>query len=217
MTLKPPLKVDIISDVVCPWCWIGAAGLMKAASEDDQPLNVTWRPYQLDPTTPREGKDRRAGMLARFGGDEAALRAASAHVEDAAQAVGLNPQFSTIAKTPNTLDAHRLILWAKSAGVQEIVAEALFQAYFVHGEDLTKSETLIAIARGCGMDGALVADLLASDRDVETVQAEINVAREMGVTGVPCFVFDGRLAVVGAQEPAKFKRVFAKAHETMLA
>lgn len=203
----PPLAVDMISDVICPWCWIGLTGFLAAARQRPQiPITLTLRPYQLDPDVPPGGADHRARLLDRFGGDAGRLRAAGRAVEEAGAAVGLAFAFDRISRTPNTLDCHRLLRWAGGAGVGLEAAQALFAAYFVEGEDLSSRETLLAIGRGLGLDGPVLAGLLDSDADVAQVQHEIAVARRMGIGGVPCFVFDGALAVMGAQSPERFVR-----------
>jgi predicted DsbA family dithiol-disulfide isomerase len=137
--------------------------------------------------------------LAKFGGDEARLKEISQALVDAGLRVGIEFNFDAIKTTPNTRDCHRLLRWARSAGVEVECAEALFQAYHVEGEDLSQSSTLVSIARGLGMDGDLVARLLASDADVAPVEQELEIAQRMGVTGVPTVLFNQSFAVVGAQ------------------
>jgi predicted DsbA family dithiol-disulfide isomerase len=202
-----PVRVDMISDVICPWCYVGfRAFLLACAQRPDVPVSLTMRAFALDPTIPKGGVDRKQRLLEKFGGDEARLKAMSAPLIEAGQAVGIDFAFDRIARTPNTLDCHRLMLWARSAHAEAdlMCAEALFQAYHVEGEDLAQPGTLVAIARGIGMDGDLVADLLASDSDVAAIEAEMDIARRMGVTGVPCSVFNQQFAVMGAQGVAEF-------------
>ena len=166
-------------------------------------MEVRWRPYQLDPTLPPGGRDRREYLEAKFGGPQRAA-AIYARIEEAGREEGIAFAFDRIAVSPNTLDAHRIIRWAGSAGegVQDRVVEALFKAFFEEGRDIGSHDVLIEIADAAGMDEAVVRDLLASDRDVEAVRAEIAQAQAMGVTGVPCFIIDRRHAVMGA-EPAE--------------
>jgi predicted DsbA family dithiol-disulfide isomerase len=162
------------------------------------------RPFELDPTTPKQGADRRARLLEKFGGDEEKLKAISQALVDAGRNVGIDFNFEAIKTTPNTRDCHRLLRWARSAGVEMECAEALFQAYHVEGEDLSQASTLIAIARGLGMDGELVARLLASDADLDEVGKELDIAARMGVTGVPTVLFNQAFAVIGAQGVGTF-------------
>lgn len=207
MSEPKPVHVDLISDVICPWCYVGFRAFLGACSlRGDTPVALTMRPYQLDPTIPKEGMNRKQRLLQKFGGDEDRLKALSAPLIDAGLAVGIAFDFERAEITPNTLDCHRLLRWARGAHAEaEIMcAEALFQACHVEGEDLTKAGTLVAIARGIGMDGSVVADLLASDADVAEVRAELTIAGRMGVTGVPCFVFNQEFAVMGAQSIEHF-------------
>jgi predicted DsbA family dithiol-disulfide isomerase len=201
------LRIDLVSDVVCPWCYIGFRGLLGAAAlRPDVPIDLTLRAYQLDPDVPPEGADRKRRLLERFGSDAGRLAAIGEAVTESGRGVGIEFRFDRITLTPNTLDCHRLLRWASGAGLVVEAAEALFRAYFTEGEDLTQADTLVAIARGVGMDGALVSRLLASDADVEATRAELDVARRMGITGVPCFLFAGQFAVMGAQAPDKLVR-----------
>ncbi|OYU77057.1 MAG: disulfide bond formation protein DsbA [Alphaproteobacteria bacterium PA3] len=195
-----PVTIDFISDVICPWCYVGFRALVTACvSRGEIPTHLSMRPFELDLTTPKEGADRRARLLAKFGGDEARLKEISQAVVDAGLGVGIAFNFDAIKTTPNTRDCHRLLRWARSAGVEVECAEALFQAYHVEGEDLSQATTLVAIARGLGMDGELVARLLASEEDVAPVAQELEIAQRMGVTGVPTVLFNQSFAVVGAQ------------------
>lgn len=206
------LRVDLVSDVVCPWCYIGwRAFQLAAAARPDIPVRVAFRPFQLDPDVPPEGVDRHARLLTKFGGDAQRLAASGAAVAEAGRDVGISFDFARIERMPNTLDAHRLLRWASGAGLGAAMAETLFRAYFCEGEDLTSRATLTGLARGIGMDGAVVRDLLASDADIDPVAADIAHARSMGITGVPCFIFDSSLAVIGAQSVEKFGRAIETA------
>lgn len=194
-----PLRIDVVSDVMCPWCFIGKRRLETALAEAAEvEVAVEWRPFQLDPTLPPEGKDRQAYLSEKFGGPERAET-----IYDRVRAAGAEEEipfaFEKIGRSPNTLDAHRLIRWSGIEGVQDAVVERLFSLYFVEGADLTRRETLVAAAADAGMDPAVVARLLDSDADVAETAAEVLRAQAMGVTGVPTFIFDGRYAVSGAQ------------------
>ena len=200
--MKTPISVDVISDVVCPWCFIGQKRLEKATlAAPEADVAIRWRPYQLDPTIPAEGRDRKAYMLAKFGSEEK-LRQIHDRIVPLGQAEGIDFHFEGIKIAANTLDAHRLIRWAASAGggVQNRVVKALFAANFEKGENISDHETLARIAGENGMDAAVVRTLLASDADAEAVRQEIAQAQRMGVTGVPCFLIEGKYAVMGAQD-----------------
>ena len=196
------LPIDIVSDVVCPWCFIGKRRLEKAlAMRPDIAAELRWRPYFLNDWIPLEGIDRKTYLETKFGSVER-YRAIAERVAAAAQSEGLDYQLDKIARQPNTLDCHRLILWARNEGDPGRMKQRLMELYFSEGADLTDTEVLIRAAVDCGMDGELVRKLLASDADVERVEREARSAKEAGVTGVPCFIFGGVLAVAGAQDPA---------------
>ncbi|GBF59371.1 hypothetical protein PbB2_03067 [Candidatus Phycosocius bacilliformis] len=207
-----PVVIDFISDVICPWCYVGFRALITACVQRPHiPTHLAMRPYELDPTIPPQGVDRAERLLAKFGGDEQRLKAVSQAVVDAGLAVGIEFNFAAIKTTPNTLDCHRLLRWARSAGVEVECAEALFQAYHVEGEDLSQSGTLVALARGLGMDGSLVATLLAGDDDKEAVAQDLDIARRMGVTGVPTILFNQSFALIGAQSVDTFGEALTRA------
>lgn len=196
------LTVDVVSDVVCPWCFIGQKRLDKAiAAIDDVEVHIRWRPFQLDPTVPPQGKDRREYMLAKFGSDER-IREIHARIEPLGEAEGIAFAFDAIKVAPNTLDAHRLIRWAGAAGeaVQNRLVRRLFQLNFEEGANIGDHAVLMEAAREAGMDASVVETLLPTDADVEAVRTEIATASRMGVTGVPCFLLEGRYAVMGAQD-----------------
>ena len=198
-----PVRLEILSDPICPWCYIGKAGLDAALERRaDHPFAVSWHPFMLNPDMPPGGMDRRAYLQARFGPPEAVVQA-YLPVQQAAERLGLAPDLSRIARTPATLDAHRLIHWAGAAGVQTRVVSALFAAYFTHGQDIGDRGVLAGLAAGAGMDGAEVAARLASDEDTEPVRRADATARARGIQGVPCFVIGGEYVVTGAQ-PAEF-------------
>lgn len=200
-------SLDIFSDPICPWCLIGKTALDRAlAARPDHPFAVRWHPFQLNPDIPPEGMDRAAYLAAKFGGEDGAARVYGA-IAEAAQAAGAPMALDTIARTPNTLDAHRLIHWAEVEGAQAAVVSALFEAYFREGRDLGDREVLADIADGAGMDAALVARLLASSEDVAEIRDREEAARRMGITAVPTFIVAGRHAVPGAQPEALWTEV----------
>lgn len=205
MTSEPEtISIDIVSDVMCPWCYIGQKRLDKAmASLPEINVQVHWRPFQLDPTLPSEGKDRETYLAEKFGSAERA-RELYGNIRAAGDMEGIRFDFNAIKVSPNTLDAHRLIRWAGSAGagVQDSVARRLFQLYFEEGANVADQEVLAGAAADCGMDPEMVRGLLAGDADRDAVVEEISRANRMGVTGVPCFIIENRYAVMGAQDPA---------------
>lgn len=204
MTEKQKLTIDVVSDVVCPWCYVGLMRLDKAiAAVPEIDVSINWRPYQLDGTIPAEGMDRKAYMLGKFGSEER-LREIHARIEPIGAAEGIDFAFEAITVSPNTLDAHRLLRWATSAGpgVQHDLKRRLMHLYFEEGTNIGDHAVLVEAARASGMDAAVVEALLATDKDRDTVLAEIETARRMGVTGVPCFLLEGRYAVMGAQDAA---------------
>lgn len=196
-------RLDIISDVVCPWCYLGAANLLRAIETHGgaHPFALRWHPYQLDPSLPPEGVDRAAYLRAKFGPDLAGIDAAHARLQAMGAAVGISYRFDRIARTPNTLDAHRLIRWAQPEGLQTRTAMILFSRYFERGEDISDPAVLAAAAGEAGLDPAAIARLLSGDSDRETVAAEVRAATDMGVTGVPTFLLAGSRAIAGAQPP----------------
>lgn len=207
---KPKVSIDVISDVMCPWCYIGKRRLEKALEMvPDIDVDVHWRPFQLDPTLPPEGKDRKQYLSEKFGGIEQA-NALYQNVVNAAAGEGLDLKVDRIERSPNTIDAHRLIRWAATTGLQDAVVERLFQLYFMEGADLTKRETFFAVAEETGMDRALVENLYNSGADIDEVKEEISVAGRMGVSGVPFFIFDNQYAVSGAQDSANIAEVLRK-------
>lgn len=200
-------RLDIISDVVCPWCYLGAANHLKAmADRGASPFAIRWRAYQLDPSIPAEGLERTAYMLAKFG-EQGRIDAAHERLAEMGRTVGLAFRFDRIRRAPNSLDAHRLIRWAEADSLQTRTAMAIFQAYFEEGQDISDPEVLLAIARAIGLDVSAIDRLLGGDTDRAEVSAEAEAAREMGVTGVPTFLIGGRYAVSGAQPPDFWHRV----------
>ncbi len=194
------ITLDIISDTICPWCFIGKRRLEAALEmRPDLDIDIRWRAYQLNPDMPKEGMDRRAYLERKFGPDGA--EGVYQRISEAGRQAGLAFALERIERTPSTTDSHRLIRWAATAGVQNEVVEALFTAYFMEGRDISDPAVLTEIAAATGMDRARTSELLDSDADVELIREEVRLASEMGVTGVPCFIFDNRFAVMGAQAP----------------
>lgn len=201
------IKLDIISDPICPWCYIGKTHLEKALAEHpDHPFRIEWHPFQLNPDMPAEGMDRRAYLEGKFGGKEGAVRAYAPVVENA-EAAGLTIDFEGMKRTPNTIDAHRLIHWAGIEGKQDAAVTALFEAYFVQARDIGDHEVLADIADSIGMDAAVVSKLLKSDADTQSIRDRDAHSRKMGVNSVPTFIVAGQHAVPGAQPPELWARV----------
>ena len=201
------VKLDIVSDPVCPWCYIGKTLLDQALAErPGHPFSINWHPFQLNPDMPREGMDRRAYLEAKFGGQEGAVQAYLPVVEKAREA-GLNINFEGIARTPNTLDAHRLIHWAGIEDRQMAMAVALFKAYFEEGRDIGDRDVLADLADSLEMDAAVVRRLLDSDADEAAILERDRQFREMGITSVPTFIVNGEHAVPGAQPPELWIKV----------
>lgn len=194
-----PLTIDVVSDVMCPWCFIGKRRLEKALSQaGDVRVEVKWHPFQLDPTLPAEGKERAKYLTEKFGSQERAAQIYAPIVE-AGEAEAIPFAFHKILKSPNTLNAHRLIRWAGIEGVQDQVVERLFTLYFIEGADLSDPAVLVAAATSAGMDGAVVSRLLSTDADLAETEADVVHAQAIGVTGVPCFILAGKYAISGAQ------------------
>jgi predicted DsbA family dithiol-disulfide isomerase len=211
-TGMPVLRVDLVSDIVCPWCYVGFRSfLMGWRERPDVPVALTFRAFQLDPSVPPEGVDRQTRLLAKFGGDFSRFAAASAAVAAAGASVGIQFAMDKARTLPNTLDCHRLLRWANGAGLGMACAEALFEACHVTGADLTRTETLLDIAETIGMERVLVADLLASDLDRDAIAREVETARTMGITSVPCFIFNSSFVVVGAEPSTTFIQAIDRA------
>lgn len=195
---RPKVTVDIVSDVVCPWCYVGKRRLEQAlAMTPDLDIDLRWRPFQLDPTIPPEGISREAYVNRKFGPERA--KEIYARVRDVGAHEGIPFAFEKITRSPNTLDAHRLLRWALDAGCQELLKERLLRLYFIEGADVGDHDVLARAAADCGMDAEAVRRRLATDEDVDAVRADIDAAQKMGVNGVPFFIINGRYGVSGAQ------------------
>jgi len=200
-TSGPPLPIDVVSDVVCPWCYIGKRRLERAiALTPEIPVEVRWHPYFLNPWVPRGGMTRSEYLTTKFGSVDR-YRGIAQRVTAAAAEEGLVYAADKIARQPNTLDCHRLILWAANGGAAGPMKQRLMELYFAEGADLSDPDVLVGAAVACGLDGELVRRRLADDTDVAQVEAAANSAKEAGIDGVPCFIVGGVLAVSGAQAP----------------
>lgn len=196
---KPTLTIDVVSDVVCPWCYLGKKRLEQAvALVPEVDVTIRWRPYQLDPSVPPEGLDRKEYMAKKFG-NLAALDEAHKRLTEYGREVGIRYRFDDITRSANTIDAHRVVRWAAAEGKDAALVERLFAAYFSEGHDIGDRAVLAGIAGEIGLDPAIVTARLAGDDDRDAVEAEIADAYRIGVTGVPTFILAERYGVVGAQ------------------
>jgi predicted DsbA family dithiol-disulfide isomerase len=201
MSSRQPVRIDVVSDVVCPWCFIGKRRLEKAlALNPDIPVEVHWRPYFLNDWIPREGISREQYLTSKFGSAER-YKGIAQRVSAAAADEGLAYAMDKISRQPNTLDAHRLIRWADGIGKAAEMKQRLMDLYFTEGADLTNHAVLVQAAADVGLDAEDVRRALASDKDVAEVEREALSAKEAGIEGVPCFILGGKFAVSGAQAP----------------
>lgn len=194
-----PFIIDVVSDVICPWCFLGKRRLDAALAALEMNVFIRWRPYMLDPTIPPEGLDRQQYMLAKFGPEK--LKTIHDPLVEAGNELGVPFNFDAITRTPNTLDAHRLIRWAHTVERQHETAERLFMAYWNEGLDVSDRDVLAKCAGESGINAQQIRELLDSEQDVEETKAEIQHASNIGVTGVPTFIFAQSYALVGAQSP----------------
>ncbi len=204
------MNLEIFSDLICPWCFIGKRRLDEAlATGVGEGVNIIWRAYQLYPGIPEAGMDRAEFVRQRYPGGGAT--AGRQRIEEEAGSIGIDMDYSRIERMPNTFLGHRLIHHAREAGLQHELADRLFSAYFERGEDVGTADVLLDAAETVGMNRAGTAAYLASDAGTVEVRREIERASMIGVTGVPCFVFAGTYALPGAQEPGVIAQVIERA------
>lgn len=201
------VSVDVISDVICPWCYIGKRRLEKAIAAADVQVSVRWHPFQLNPTMPREGTSRKEYRTRKFGSWERSLELDS-KVVAVGEAEGIPFAFDKISRTPNTVDAHRLIWFADQYGCQDAVVEALFHAYFTEGLDIGNRQTLIDVGSEAGLDGHTVENMLDSDEGTYVIAVAREMSKQYGVDGVPFFIINHKFALSGAQESEIFVEAF---------
>ncbi|MGE0117644.1 MAG: DsbA family oxidoreductase [Dongiaceae bacterium] len=207
------MRLDVFSDTICPWCYVGKRRLERALKARPQPdLTIRWRAFQLNPGMRADGMDRKAYVDAKFGSAERA-QAIYETVRAAGLSEGIDFAFERIKRTPNTLQSHRLIRFAAARRRQNETLEALFRAYFIDGLNIGDRAVLAEVSGDAGLDRREAADYLASDTDLETILNEDTLARRAGINGVPCFIFNGRYALSGAQEPEAFFQLFDLARE----
>jgi predicted DsbA family dithiol-disulfide isomerase len=206
-----PLRIDVFSDVICPWCFLGKRQLERAmADHPNAHFEVRFRPYMLNPDTPREGVSRAEYFKKRFGANLAALDAAHARLQELGSKVGIRFAFERADRIPNTIAAHAVARWAAEGDLEFAVVDGLFSAYFTEGRDLGNHATLADIAFDAGLDRDDVLERLAGEADFEAVREEADAARREGITGVPFYVFGERLSVSGAQPAEVLSSVIAR-------
>ncbi|MDZ4088734.1 MAG: DsbA family oxidoreductase [Tabrizicola sp.] len=204
------IRLDIFSDPVCPWCYVGKANLDRAlAAHPDHPFQVQWHPFQLNPDMPAEGVAKRAYLEQKFGG-KARVDAIHERLREVARGAGVDMDPDKPQRMPNTLNAHRVIHWAGIEGVQQVVVDALMRAYWTEGRDIGDLPTLADIAGENGMDRAATLRLLQSDADADDIQARDQDARQKGVNAVPTFLIAQQYVVSGAQPPETWEKVIAE-------
>ena len=207
------MKIDIISDTVCPWCFIGKRRLERAlAMRPNITAEITWHPFQLNPEMPPDGIERQIYLKAKFGSSERAKDIYRA-VDQASVSEKLDLQLDDIKRMPNSLQSHRLLHYARRHDKQDVVAENLFQSYFFYGIDIGSIAHLIKIAAESGLDGEDVRSYMESSEDIELVRGHDIQSRKLGVSGVPCFIIAEEYAISGAQESEVFLQVFDAAKE----
>jgi predicted DsbA family dithiol-disulfide isomerase len=214
MSNHQPVRIDVVSDIVCPWCFIGKHRLEKAiALNPDIPVEVHWRPYFLNDWIPREGISREQYLTTKFGSSER-YKGIAQRVSAAAAAEGLTYAMDKISRQPNTLDAHRLIRWADEIGKAAEMKQRLMDLYFTEGADLTSHTVLAQAAADIGLDAEATRKALASDKDVAEIEREALSAKEAGIDGVPCFIFGGKFAISGAQAPEDLAEAIERMAQT---
>ncbi|MGB8758760.1 MAG: DsbA family oxidoreductase [Pseudolabrys sp.] len=214
MSNHQPVRIDVVSDIVCPWCFIGKHRLEKAiALNPDILVEVHWRPYFLNDWIPREGISREQYLTTKFGSPER-YKGIAQRVSAAAAAEGLTYAMDKISRQPNTLDAHRLIRWADEIGKAAEMKQRLMDLYFTEGADLTSHTVLAQAAADIGLDAEATRKALASDKDVAEIEREALSAKEAGIDGVPCFIFGGKFAISGAQAPEDLAEAIERMAQT---
>lgn len=204
------LSVDVISDVICPWCYIGKRRLEKAIAAVDVQVGVRWHPFQLNPTMPQEGISRKEYRTRKFGSWERSMEL-DAKVSAVGEAEGIHFAFDKIDRTPNTIDAHSLIWLAEQYGCQDAVVEALFRAYFTEGQDIGNRQTLINVVAEVGLDRQAAEAMLDSDEGMDVIANATEMSKRYEVDGVPFFIIDQKLTLAGAQQPETFVEAFQNA------
>lgn len=204
------LSVEVISDVICPWCFIGKRRLEKAIAARGEPVKVQWHAFQLNPTMPKEGISRKEYRIRKFGSWERSIQL-DANIVAAGKEEGILFDFDRMDRTPNTVDAHRLIWVADKEGVQDAVVEALLLAYFTEGRDISNRQTLIDVVAEAGLDRKRAEAVLNGDEGMDAIKDAGDEARRLRVDSVPFFVVNGKITLSGAQQPDTFLEAFMQA------
>ena len=211
MSDRRPIRIDVVSDIVCPWCFIGKRRLEKALTlVSEVPVEVHWRPYFLNDWIPPEGMSREQYLTTKFGSPER-YQGIAQRVRAAAAEEGLDYAVDRISRQPNTRDAHRLIRWAEGIGKAADMKQRLMDLYFTDGADLSDRAVLVRAAADVGLDPEDVRTALDSDKDIAEIDQEVEAAKEAGIQGVPCFILDGKYAISGAQEPEALAQAIMQA------
>lgn len=201
------LSIEIVHDLVCPWCYLGVRRLMRTLRRrPDLAFDLVWRPFLLNPDMPRAGMARPDYVIRKFGGEERARRL-YASITEIGRAEGIDFRFDLIRATPSSVEAHRLVRYAARAGIADAMVEALFSAHFSEGRDIGDPSSLALLAQECGLDGPTVYRFLIGEDEAEAVHADNLRAHRLGINGVPCFVIEERHAIAGAQEPEVIERL----------
>lgn len=208
------MQIEIVSDTICPWCFIGKRRFEKAlaafkAQSPDTDIQIGWRPFQLNPDMPAGGIGRQDYLEQKFGGAENAKRVYDP-VHEAGKAEEIPFAFGDIPTTPNTVNSHRLVRKSAEFGKQDAIVERLFNAYFIEGKDVEDPASLADVAAEAGLDRDQMLAYLESEEDVETIKLEDTMARQMGIQGVPFFIVNRKYGISGAQDPSVFLEVFEK-------
>lgn len=215
LSSKTPIQVDIVSDIVCPWCWVGIKLFQKAAKQSGQKITLSWRPYMLDPSVPEGGTPYKDYMKQKFGdGPSDRFKAMRAQLEKVGPELGIDFKFGDIPMRPNTLNAHRLLKWAQGQDKGDAASEALFKAFFTDLKDVGNLDVLTEVGKTIGMDAELTHDLLSGEDDKNAVREEIMFFRNLGVNAVPTFIYNGQFAIQGAQAPEAHLDAIKKAGNT---
>ena len=209
------IEVDIVSDFVCPWCWLGYKYFLQAQAQSSQSLkqaiNVTWRPYMLDPNIPEDGVDYKSYMAKKFGSTpDNRFKLMRDHLQDAGPEVDIHYDFAAITRRPNSLNAHRLMRWAQGQNLEQACAQSLFTSFMEQGGDIGDAAKLADIGQDIGLDRTIITDLLASDKDKAEIENEVQYFRDLGVSGVPTFIYNGQFTVQGAQDAALHLQIITK-------
>ncbi len=204
---KPRLSVEVVYDLICPWCYLGVKRLLRTfRRRPDLLFDLTWRPFLLNPDMPRSGMARPDYVVRKFGGEERAKRL-YASIGELGKREGIAFAFDRIRRTPSSIDAHRMVRLAAQYGRADAVVDSLFAVHFTEGHDIGDHDVLVAVGHGCGLDAREVKAFLAGNAEIDAVHADNLRAHRLGINGVPCFVVGGRHAIAGAQEPEVIERL----------